>query len=140
MRKRTQARELALQCLYQIDITKVPLEDGLDNFWSHIETEVVVKDYANCLVEGTRKNLDKIDVFLKEHVQNWQISRMAIIDRNILRMCIFELFFHKDVPPKVAINEAIELAKRYGDRESSKFVNGVLDKIFHTHSQKQEGV
>lgn len=129
MRKRTQARELALQCLYQIDITKDSIEESLDNFWLNIRVKDEIKEYADSLIKGARENLEKIDSLIKEHARNWEISRMATIDRNILRICTFELLFQENVPPKVAINEAIELAKKYGDVKSSKFVNGVMDNI-----------
>lgn len=128
-----------MKCLYQTDITKDAIEENIANFWSNVTSfsvEDEVKDYANCLIRGTRQNLERIDALLKEHTRNWEISRMATIDRNILRMCTFELLFREDVPPRVAINEAIELAKKYGDVESSKFVNGVLDKILRTLPDK----
>lgn len=130
MHKRTRARELALQCLYQIDINQESCDEGRKNFWSGIEVEEEIKEYADNLIKGTRENLEKIDSLIGKYTQNWEISRMATIDRNILRMSCFEMSYMRDVPPKVVIDEAIELAKKYGDVESSKFVNGILDKIF----------
>ena len=133
MRKRTKARELALQMLYELDIKKEAPEPFLDDFWrrplSHKSVEDEVKDFATTLVKGTIEHLEEIDKLISSYAQNWQLKRMAVIDRNIIRMGSFELLFVKDIPPKVSINEAVELAKRYGDVESSKFVNGILDRI-----------
>ena len=130
MRRRTLAREHALKILYQIELTRRPLEDSLGDYWGqepNKDGEVI--GYAKRLAEGVRGNLKDIDDKISEYATNWQLSRMAIIDRNILRMGLFELKYTTDIPPKVAINEAVELAKKYGDLESSKFVNGILDKI-----------
>lgn len=136
MRKRTQARELALKCLYQLDVTKTSINEGSDNFWSDIKVNGEIREYASSLIRGIGQHLERIDRLIKTHAQNWDISRMATIDRNILRICTFELVFHKDVPPKVAINEAIELAKKYGDVKSPKFVNGIMDQILKEVSGK----
>jgi len=130
MHKRTRARELALQCLYQIDVNRVSPDEGRENFWSGIKVSEEIKEYADSLIKGTCENLEKIDSLIKKYAQNWEISRMATIDRNILRMSCFEMSAMKEVPPKVVINEAIELAKKYGDVDSPKFINGILDKIF----------
>ena len=88
-----------------------------------------MREFSTTLVDGTLKNLAKIDEYITSYAENWQLSRMAVIDRNIMRMGTFELLYLEDMPPKVAINEAVELAKKYGDTESGKFVNGILDKI-----------
>ena len=130
MRRRTLAREHALKILYQIDLTRRTLEDSLGDYWGqepNKDGEVI--GYAQRLAGGVRENLKDIDDIISEYATNWQLTRMAIIDRNILRMGLFELKYTTDIPPKVAINEAVELAKKYGDLESSKFVNGILDKI-----------
>lgn len=119
-----------MQCLYQIDIKRVSSQEGREDFWSGMEIEREIREYADSLIEGTCANIEKIDSLIQKYAQNWDIPRMATIDRNILRMACFELGSKKDVPPKVVINEAIELAKKYGDVESPKFVNGILDKIF----------
>ena len=129
MRKRSRARELALIFLYQIDITKDAPSQAIDLFWQLHQAEASVKNFATGLIEGTISNMSSIDKSLGEYAQNWQLKRMAVIDRNILRLASFELKFLSDVPPKVSINEAVELAKKYGDVDSSKFVNGILDKI-----------
>ena len=133
MRRRTLAREHALKILYQFDITKRPLEAVLADYWKADDTRDVkdqeITGYATALAKGVNSHLNAIDDKISVYATNWQLKRMAVIDRNIMRMGLFELKFSTDIPPKVAINEAVELAKKYGDLESSKFVNGILDKI-----------
>jgi len=130
MRKRTLARESALKILYAIDITKESPDTCIDNFWlSQDNMEAPVKIFADALVLGVCHNKARIDKLISEHATNWQLDRMAVIDRNILRFGAYELTFMDDIPPKVAINEAIDIAKKYGDKDSGKFVNGILDKI-----------
>jgi transcription antitermination factor NusB len=129
MRKRTLGRECALKILYRIEISKDSVEPSIEDFWSVEKAGDDVRDFANSLVRGTYENLSKIDSVISRYAENWEIKRMAVIDRNILRMGIFELLYRNDIPPKVSINEAIELAKKYGDIDSGKFVNGILDKV-----------
>ena len=133
MRKRTQARECALKILYQMDITKRSADLTVERFWeTESKVHPDVKDFANRLIFGVNENLQSIDNKITQYATNWQLKRMAIIDRNILRIGVFELKFANDIPPKVTINEAVELAKKFGDLDSSKFVNGILDKIHKT--------
>ena len=130
MRRRTLAREHALKILYQFDITKRPMDAVVQSYWQAEETkdqEIIA--YANLLVQGINSHVQDIDQKISDYATNWQIKRMAIIDRNVMRIGLYELKYTTDIPPKVAINEAVELAKKYGDLESSKFVNGILDKI-----------
>jgi N utilization substance protein B len=130
MRKRTKAREAALKILYAIDITREGPEKCIENYWSGAdEPEAEVRSYAETLVRGTAANRSAIDAVITECATNWELDRMAVIDRNIIRVAAYELIYEKEMPPKVAINEAIDLAKKYGDKDSGKFVNGVLDKI-----------
>lgn len=132
MRKRTRAREFALQILYQIDITHDSCDVSLENFWrehSEEDIEEELKDFTNQLVKGTVVNLGEIDKKVSGYATNWQLQRMAVVDRNVLRMSCFELLFRDDIPPKVSINEAVELAKKYSGLEAGKFVNAILDKI-----------
>ena len=130
MRNRTKARECALKILYASDIRKEPHEDVMRSFWeNHPTIKNEVKEFSDFLIEGVSKNKSSIDLFISKHATNWQIQRMPPIDRNILRVATFELLFAEEIPPKVSINEAIEMAKRYGDMDSGKFVNGVIDKI-----------
>ncbi len=132
MRKRTLARESALKVLYRIEISKESVDSSIEDFWTVEKANKDVMDFANDLIRGTHENLSKIDELISKYAANWEIKRIAVIDKNILRMGIFELLYRDDVPPKVAINEAIELAKKYGDVDSGKFVNGILDKVRKT--------
>jgi len=130
MRKRTKARECALKVLYEIDVAGNSYKESLENFWQfQEEKDNSVVDFATGLVEGAIGNLERIDKEISRFATNWQLKRMAVIDRNILRLATYELLFVEDIPPKVSINEAVELAKKFGDIESGRFVNGVLDKI-----------
>jgi transcription antitermination factor NusB len=139
MRKRTRARECALKILYAIDITKEEPQECIENFWlDNSETESQVKDFAETLVRGVYEKRSAIDKLISKYTTNWELERMAVIDRNILRFATYELLYTDDIPPKVAINEAIDVAKKYGDKDSGKFVNGVLDKIHKTEIKKKK--
>ena len=132
MRRRTRAREFALQILYQTDISHDACDTALDSFWQAHADETVaseLKSFTTELVRGVAQNLKVIDKKISSFATNWQLERMAVVDRNILRMGCFELLFRDDIPPKVSINEAVELAKKYSDPEAGKFVNAILDKI-----------
>ena len=131
MRKRTKARQLALQILYQIDVTHNFSEDLLENFWQSQEQQVneEIKQFALEVVNGIQEHTEEIDKEIAQYAKNWELKRMAVIDRNILRQACFELLYRPDIPPKVTINEAIELAKGFSEADSGKFVNGILDKI-----------
>lgn len=130
MRRRTKARECALKVLYQIEMTKDNHNESLRRFWEREpQTEEVVKEFASQLVKGVKENIKEIDSTISKYATNWQINRMAVVDRNILRIATFEILYLDDIPPKVSINEAVDIAKKYGDTDSGKFVNGILDKI-----------
>jgi N utilization substance protein B len=132
MRKRTQAREFALQVLYELDVTGNQPEEALDMFWgsnSDKEIDEQIKLFTGELVTGVRKQRGVIDECICRHAMNWQLERMAVVDRNILRLGSFELIFREDIPPKVTINESVELAKKFYSFEAAKFVNGILDSI-----------
>jgi transcription antitermination factor NusB len=138
MRKRTKAREFALQLLYQIDITHDKPDIALANFWqAHSEENIQeeIKKFTNELVLGVADNFETIDKKVSQYATNWQLERMAVIDRNVMRLSCFELMFRIDIPPKVSINEAVELAKKYSGLEAGKFVNAILDKIKLEKSQ-----
>jgi transcription antitermination factor NusB len=132
MRKRTRSREFALQVLYQADITKEEVGLSLQKFWQARSEEGVeeeIRSFAEELVRGTLEHCGEIDKKISQYATNWQLKRMAVVDRNVLRMSCFELTFRDDIPPKVSINEAVELAKKYSGLEAGKFVNAILDKI-----------
>ena len=130
MRKRTESRECALKVLYQAEMTRRPMEAAMKNFWegSPLEDQTV-RDFTGRIVLGIEQKSQEIDDKITQYATNWQLKRMAVIDLTVLRIGVYELLFAPDIPPKVSINEAVELAKKYGDLESSKFINGILDKI-----------
>jgi transcription antitermination factor NusB len=130
MRKRTQARELALQLLYQVDLLRGKLtREEEERFLAEHAESAEVREYARAVVDGVARDRAAIDAAIDEVAKNWELGRMAVIDRNILRMGIYELLYRDDIPPKVAINEAVDLAKKYSTKNSSAFVNGILDKV-----------
>lgn len=132
MRKRTLARENVLKILYQLNLTGDSAEDILARYWQENTFEAEVREFCERILKGTLENLERIDGVISRYADNWDIKRMAVIDRNILRFATYELLFMGDIPPKVTINEAVNVAKKYSQEESGKFVNGVLDKINHT--------
>ena len=134
MRSRSKARETALCILYQIDVAKADIHEAITGYFESSPCQQDVVDFSSKLVEGTLANKERIESLITKHAKNWEIERMAVIDRNILRMSCYELLFLDDIPPKVSINEAIELAKRYGDIDSPRFINGIIDKIYKTES------
>ncbi|HBV89064.1 transcription antitermination factor NusB [Desulfosporosinus sp.] len=125
------ARETALQVLFQRDLTKEPvITDKEVQRWAE---EFVVPEpsrvFAQELVDGTIAHQEEIDQTIASYAQDWTISRMANVDRNVMRLATYEILFRSDIPGRVSLNEAIELAKRFGGEESAKFVNGILDRI-----------
>ncbi len=133
--KRSQARETALKILYQLDVTKDPIEQGIKIFFRHHRVPIASQPFVVGLVQGTIARRQEIDALLAKHATNWTVERMSMVDRNILRLAVFELMFGNETPPKVVINEAVELAKRFGAADSGKFVNGVLDSIHKSEQQ-----
>ncbi len=127
---RRKAREYALQILYQFDLTdELPDRESLELFWQQHPADDSVKEFTESLVEGAIKNLDRIDGMLESVAKNWELKRMAVVDRNIMRFATYELLYRDDIPAAVTINEAIEIAKKYSTKEAASFINGVLDKI-----------
>ena len=120
--------------LYQYDLSRES-EQLLDGYWSGKAITEDVKEFSNSIVEGVIKNISMIDNKISQSASNWSIERMAAVDRNILRMATYELLFMNDIPVKVTINEAIEIAKRYGGDDSGAFVNGILDRILKDHQE-----
>jgi N utilization substance protein B len=124
--------------LYQAELTRRDIRVVTESYWVEFEKpNKTVRVFSDMLNYGIYEKMEEIDAIISKHATNWQLKRMAVIDRNILRIGVFELLFLNEIPPKVSINEAIELAKKYGDKDSSKFVNGILDKI---HKSESEGV
>lgn len=128
--KRRKAREVALQFLYQLDlIGDVDPSPHEAEFWARHPVDDDTRAFADVLVHGAKTNQAKIDHAISQFAEHWDLERMAVVDRNILRLAVYELLYSADVPPKVAINEAIEIAKKFGTKESSRFINGLLDRI-----------
>ena len=137
VRKRTQSREIALKVLYQVDVSHDEPVNAIEEFFEcNQEFPDDVKEFSNILILGTIEYLEAIDKKIVEFATNWELKRMAIVDRNILRLACFELIHLDDIPSKVTINEAVELAKKYGGIDSGKFTNGILDKINKTDIKK----
>jgi N utilization substance protein B len=140
MGTRRRAREFALQILYQLDVQEQLSDDqAMTLFWRNFQAATPgdaaaaadtsdAQPFAEKLVRGVRTHLAELDAQIQAVSKNWRLERMARVDRNLLRLALYELKYAEDVPAKVAINEAIEIAKRYGTAESSAFVNGILDR------------
>ena len=115
-----------------MDITGDPVHRVLGPFWQDTENDPEVRSFATQLVSGVAENLAEIDDLITEYSEHWEIHRMSIVDRSILRSAICELLYRDDIPPKVVINEALELANTFSSQDSGKFINGILDKLM-TH-------
>ena len=134
MGSRHQSRERALQILFQYDIHGKP-GVWLEEFWKQCKSADEVKVFTERLVAGVLEHKRELDTLIGKYATNWKISRMQVVDRNILRLGAYELLWLDDVPAKVTVNEAIELAKDFGDDEAAKFVNGILDKVLATEAK-----
>lgn len=129
MRKRTLARELALQLLFQMDVQGPDAADRIDPYLREQTKDAEIAAFAREIVFGYWERREFIDRKIEEVAANWELKRMAIVDRNVLRIATFELLFRDDIPPLVAINEAIDIAKKFSTKNSGQFVNGILDNI-----------
>ena len=135
MGKRREGREAAVQFLYQFDVNRQPVDELLAAFWKlrsgpgKAETSAKTRAFTEELVKGVTAHLDEIDAFISKFTANYELHRIAVVDRNILRVGIYEMQHCTDVPPVVCINEAIEVAKKFGSEESGRFVNGILDRV-----------
>ena len=129
MRKRRKSRELALQALYQSEITKEDTIHILPQLLDEFSPNEGKDEFTERIVIGVREHRHEIDRLIEQCSENWRLDRMPIIDRSILRMAIYELLYCEEIPPKVTLNEAIDLGKRYGAEDSGSFINGILDRI-----------
>jgi transcription antitermination protein NusB len=129
MGTRRQSRESALQILYLMDVGGLGLEDAARVYWRDNPMPLRARAFADELARGAAGKLKELDALIVKYAENWELSRMAAVDRNILRMAAYELVHHLDTPVSVAIDEAVEIAKAYSTQDSGKFVNGILDKI-----------
>ena len=124
---RRKAREVALQALYQYELLQRGDRFSFEQFCSHFQVNKKAIPYARTLLVGIHENEKEIDQHISKYAENWRLERMSVIDRNILRLAVFELIYQNDIPASVAINEAVEIAKRYSTDDSGPFINGILD-------------
>ena len=154
MGTRREARERAVQFLFEFDLTPPDnLDEALQRFWDTQSAgaiagekggatwgdqvtlppvsaeEATVRLFAEPLIRGTLEHRERLDAEIIKYAKNWDLQRMAVVDRNILRLAVYEMFYRDDIPPVVSINEAVDIAKRFSTEDSGKFVNGILDKI-----------
>ncbi len=129
MGNRRKSRELALQALYQWDITKQDAFKITVQLSEHFSTEKGRDEFAERIVLGVLEHLQELDRLIERYSEHWRLDRMTVIDRSILRIATFEFLYCEDIPPKVTLNEAIELGKQYGSDDSGSFINGILDQI-----------
>lgn len=129
MGNRRKARECALQVLYQIDFLKDEPLSVLSLYWAQQDVADDVREFAEQLIKGVWRNRAEVDQVIESHSTNWRLDRMPTVDRNLLRLAVYELLFERDIAASVTLNEAIELAKYFGSEESGSFINGVLDPI-----------
>jgi N utilization substance protein B len=127
--RRRKSRELALQLLYQNDLAGTPPEEMFLRTEEYVLARPEVQEYAERLVRGTLSRRDELDAKLSERSEHWRLGRMAAVDRNLLRLALYELLFEEDIPDAVVIDEAVEIAKKFSTPSSGPFVNGVLDAI-----------
>ena len=129
MSKRREGREAAVQYLYQLEIHGDRAADLHADFWNFRESKPAVREFANSLIAGVNAHITEVDGRITKYALNFEIGRLAAVDRNILRLAIYEMLYCMETPPIVAINEALEIAKKFGGEDSARFVNGILDKV-----------
>ncbi len=136
MGKRRRARELALQYLYQWDFHGEKGKEVADLFWESRKDGPDVKSFAESLLKGVEEKREEIDRQIESRSSHWKLYRMSRVDRSILRLAAYEILFCPDIPPKVSIDEAIEIAKKFGTNESGSFINGILDQLSKSLQQE----
>lgn len=129
MGRRRKARESALQILYQLEFDRAEVDEKITQFWKKKRATEDIREYCRWLIEGVLSRLEEIDAAIQSTSEHWRISRMTLIDRNILRLAAFELLAAEALAPAIIINEAIEIAKKYSGPEAAIFVNGILDAL-----------
>jgi N utilization substance protein B len=129
MGKRRKARETTLQILFQLEFNNARTEDVFTSFWKNRKASKEIKEHSRWLVDNITSHRENIDHIIQSVSSNWRISRMAIVDRNILRIAVCELLYEENLAPAIVINEAIEIAKKYSSEEGATFVNGILDAV-----------
>ena len=135
MALRTKSREFAMQMLFQWDMSRQDAAKLEAKFWRAAKSEDSTRIFANKLFEGASKSADELDALIVQHAKNWRLERMAIIDRAVLRLAIYELRAG-ETPHKVVMNEAVDLAKKFSSEDAGSFVNGILDAVYKTLTSK----
>ena len=134
--RRRKSRELALKMLYQMEVNGDDAEAALRKFCEIFPYQKDIVDYSLLLLNGIKKEQQRLDRYIEKASEHWKLSRFTYVDKNILRIGAYEMLFSPDVPPKVAIDEAIELGKKFGSEDSKDFINGILDRVLREHYQK----
>jgi len=140
MGRRRQSREAALQILYALEIRRTDVSEVLREAWTETMLFPEIRDFTTTLITGVIRHRDEIDAFIQECSTNWSLERIGMVERNILRFAIYELCFLPDIPPNVTINEAVEVAKKYGTEDAPAFINGILDHIKHAVGPRAMGL
>ena len=130
MGMRRQAREWALQFLFQRDVHRGDIQEELADFWEGKRPAERAQAFAEQLIHGVEHDRPQLDALITQYAQHWDLGRMGGVDRNVMRIALYELIHYPDIPPVVSIDEAVEIAKRYSSNESGRFVNGILDRIW----------
>ena len=138
MHQRRKAREVTLQVLYALDVREIGPKEAIDLFWANFDAPAEARKFSSLLIEGTWENRERIDGLISGNSENWTIARMSRVDKSILRMAVYELLFCHDIPPKVTLNEAIDLGKVFGSENSGAFINGILDALYGKLRSKDE--
>ncbi|MGI8732339.1 MAG: transcription antitermination factor NusB [Pyrinomonadaceae bacterium] len=139
MGSRRKARECALQMLFAADVAETPPDEVVRSYWAELgdtELEAPARDFATRLAAGTMARLEELDERIRSRAEHWRIARMAVVDRNILRLAVYE-FLYEPTPRTVAINEALEIARRFSTYEATQFINGILDAIKRDLDEQQ---
>ena len=129
MGQRRRSREIILKLLYQKELNEQDPKDMLEKFWYEKEEKEEVKSFVASIFCGVNESKDELDTWIMKYSKNWDLNRLSIIDKCILRLSVYELLHRKDIPPKVSINEAIDISKKYSNADAGKFINGILDKV-----------
>ncbi len=130
MSRRRKAREIALQVLYQVDASKIDVDEAMELFRGNFGMPRETAEFSEQLIRYTLDHIKEIDDLITNCSEHWSLERMSIVDKNILRMAVYEFLYCDDIPPKVTLNEAIDIGKHYGSDNSGSFINGILDAIY----------
>ncbi len=139
MGRRHQARELALQVLFHMEFNQGDPGECFDLISGTFRAAKASHSFSKKLVRGVCEQKERLDSLIRKASRHWRLERMPLVDRNVLRIALYEVMFLKDIPPKVSIDEAVELGKKYGTEESGAFINGVLDSVYHRRQEKENG-